>query len=231
VDLRILYEDDRLVAVDKPAGIVVHPTYKHSGGTLLDALRARSAEWPPGMNPTVVGRLDKDTSGIVVFAKSREAHAALQRSLAADGEKDYLAIVQGSVEIERGTIELPLMIDPTDRRRVVVSPSGSPSVTQVERLASTGEVSVLRCRLITGRRHQIRVHLAARGWPLIGDVVYGARVPGFPRHALHAWRLSFTHPAGRGRVTVDAPIPAAFQALAVSAGVHLTIFKSITHVA
>lgn len=191
--LEILFEDEWLLAVDKPAGIVVHPTYKNVGGTLLDDLRARD----PGAVLSVVSRLDKLTSGVVVIAKSAAAHAALQR-IWPEAEKEYLAVVEGRVDPERGDIDLPLGTDPSDRRRRIVRGDGAPSVTRYERhtyidVGPSGR-SVLRCWPVTGRRHQIRVHLAARGWPVSGDAVYGRPLEGFPRHALHALRISLRHP-------------------------------------
>jgi 23S rRNA pseudouridine1911/1915/1917 synthase len=191
--LEILFEDEWLIAVDKPAGLVVHPTYKNVGGTLLDELRARE----PGAVLSVVSRLDKLTSGVVVIAKSSAIHAALQRSWPA-AEKEYLAVVEGRVEPDRGAIDLPLETDPADRRRRIVRPDGAPSLTRYERLtyidvAPAGR-SALRCWPVTGRRHQIRVHLAARGWPVAGDAVYGSPIDGFGRHALHALRVRLAHP-------------------------------------
>jgi 23S rRNA pseudouridine1911/1915/1917 synthase len=201
--LEILYEDEWLLAVDKPAGLVVHPTYKNVAGTLLDAVRERE----PSVRFSVAGRLDKLTSGIVVLAKSPEAHAALQRSWP-EAEKDYLAVVQGCAD-ERGRIALAIGADPADRRRRIVTLLGAGSITDFERLAYDTSIdrSLLRCRLLTGRRHQIRVHLAARGWPVVGDAVYGQALEGFPRHALHAHRLVMAHPATGRPLTVEAAVP------------------------
>ena len=237
----ILYEDDHLLAVNKPAGTVVHPSYKNVAGTLLDALRAYSHDWPDDQRPSIVGRLDKLTSGIVVAAKTAALHALLQRAMAArEAEKDYLAVVYGRVEIASGEIDLRLRHDPTDRRMIVTSPAeGVASLTRFERLASVDApaigLSLLLCRLITGRRHQIRVHLAARGWPIVGDPVYGEprwteivdpplaeTVRTFPRQALHAWRLAFTHPITRARLVVDAPPPRDLDDLLASTGLRLT---------
>jgi 23S rRNA pseudouridine1911/1915/1917 synthase len=205
VDLEILFEDDHLLAVNKPAGIVVHPTYKNVAGTLLDALRAHISG---SCNPTIVGRLDKDTSGLVIAAKNAAIHAALQRSLSSsDSEKEYLAVVSGRVDPTTGVITAPLRVDPGDRRRVVVSEEGSACETRYEVIDSTGERTLLRCHLITGRRHQIRVHLASKGWPIVGDGVYGEPLEGFPRHALHAWRASFAHPVSGGRLEIEARLP------------------------
>jgi 23S rRNA pseudouridine1911/1915/1917 synthase len=204
--LEILFEDEHLIAIDKPAGLVVHPAYKNATGTLLDELRARE----PRATLSVIGRLDKLTSGIVVVAKSAAMHAALQKCWPR-ADKEYLAVVEGCVEPVRGEIDLPLGTDPADRRRRIVRPDGAPSRTVYERLTyiDVGPPgrSVLRCRLVTGRRHQIRVHLAARGWPVVGDAVYGTPIEGFARHALHAGRIRFDHPSNGRALLVEAPLP------------------------
>jgi 23S rRNA pseudouridine1911/1915/1917 synthase len=208
MSLDILYEDEWLLAVDKPAGLVVHPTYKNAGATLLDVLGARE----PAAPLSVVGRLDKLTSGVVVLAKGAETHAALQR-VWPDVEKDYLAIVDGAVAPQRGEIDLPLGADPADRRRRIVRPDGAPSVTRFERLGADATRSILRCRPLTGRRHQIRVHLAARGWPVVGDAVYGRALGGFPRHALHARRVGLVHPVTGAGIRLEAAVPEEILAL------------------
>src|SRR5215467_2109719 len=210
MSLEILFEDQYLLAVNKPAGLVVHPAYKNVDGTLLDELRARDAS----ALLSVVGRLDKLTSGIVVLAKSAAVHAALQKRWK-DAQKEYLAVVSGRVDPASGSIDLPLGTDPADRRRRVVRPDGAPCVTRFERLDydEMSDRSLLRCRLMTGRRHQIRAHLAARGWPIVGDGVYGRAVAGFPRHALHAWRLALAHPQDGRTVTIRAEMPEEFVSL------------------
>ena len=177
IALSVLYEDDQLIALDKPPGIVVHPTYKHAGGTVMNALLGLARGWPRGQRPSIVGRLDMLTSGIMLVAKSAGAHAALQRTMASrQSEKDYLAVVYGRVNVARGQISAPLRLD-RDRRRMVVAAAGAESLTRFVRLARAKApacgLSVLRCRLVTGRRHQIRVHLASRGWPIVGDPKYG----------------------------------------------------------
>jgi 23S rRNA pseudouridine1911/1915/1917 synthase len=225
IALDVLYEDDDLLVVNKPAGMVVHPTYAHAAHTMMNALLWRARDWPGGQRPTLVGRLDKFTSGLVVVARTRAVHAALQRALTSGAsEKHYLAVVYGRVNTRTGTINLPLGRDARDRRRMVVSATGAPSETRFERLARTplrsAGLSLLRCRLMTGRMHQIRVHLAARGWPIVGDAKYGramspavgdreiaAALQGFTRQALHAWCVEFTHPVTRARVSVEAPVP------------------------
>jgi len=231
--LEILYEDDDLLVVVKPAGLVAHPTARQRDGTLLNALlwRAGTAGW----TPRLVQRLDRDTSGVLVAAKSAAAHAALQ-SPAAAFEKDYLAVVWGRPVPPRGRLESALGRDPLDRRRMMVRTSGAPSSTEYERLArSRGEaagLSLVRCRLGTGRTHQIRVHLAERGWPIVGDPVYGApprrrladaaadrAARGFPRQALHAWRLAFQPPGAQGRLTFEARLPDDIARLLDAAGI------------
>jgi 23S rRNA pseudouridine1911/1915/1917 synthase len=209
--LDIRYEDDHIVVVNKPPGQVAHPAFRHSSGTLLNALLAHaSGAWMPAL----VGRLDKGTSGLVLVAKSKPVQASLQRLSNANAiEKDYLAVVQGKPP-GRGLIDLALDRDPWDARRVTVRDRGGvPSVTKFERLRSVKIgpdrwLSLVRCRLVTGRMHQIRVHLAAKGWPIVGDATYGVTFAGMDRQALHAARLAFVHPASAARIEVTAPPPA-----------------------
>ena len=233
----VLYEDDHVVAVDKPAGLVVHPTFKHPAGTLMNALLGRAGRWPAGQRPSILGRLDKLTSGVVLAAKTRDIHAALQRAAM---QKIYLAVVYGRLPAARGTIDLRLALDSRDRRRVVASADvGAASVTRFERLARApaprAGLALLRCTLETGRRHQIRAHLQARGWPIVGDPVYGeprwtrvddprlaATLRAFPRQALHAAHLSFVHPITGSPITIDAPLPDDFAALLQATGLRLT---------
>jgi 23S rRNA pseudouridine1911/1915/1917 synthase len=233
--LDVLYEDDDLLAINKPAGIVVHPSYRNTTGTVLNAvlwhMQSRlpsEASGEPGGEPrdgpSIVQRLDKQTSGIMLVAKRRTVHAAIQRAMYRNElEKDYLAVVVGRPSPARGTIDLALDRDPWDRRRVVVRDrGGQPSVTKYQRLAvsRTAGVSLVRCRLVTGRTHQIRVHLSARGWPILGDPTYGPRtlpriedektrevVAGFSRQALHAWRVAFAHPTSGAPLEIVAPLP------------------------
>jgi 23S rRNA pseudouridine1911/1915/1917 synthase len=208
----VLYRDEHMTVVHKPAGVVVHPTYKNPSGTLLDALRATGGYAGPDERPSIVGRLDRLTSGVVIAARTAIAHAALQRTLASeDSEKLYVAIVDGVVDAERGEIDLPLKVDPADRRRTIVAPDGARSLTRFERRLVGNGLTVLHCRPLTGRRHQIRVHLAARGWPVVGDAVYGRARLDFPRHALHAWRVSFTDPFTGAQQMWEAPVPPAFD--------------------
>ena len=242
VRLEVLYEDDYLLALDKPAGVVVHPAYKNTTGTVMNALLWRAREWPAPQRPSIVGRLDKLTSGIVVVAKTAAAHAALQRAMAArDTDKDYLAVVYGRVNVVNGEISFRLRRDPGDRRRVVASRTvGAQSLTRFERLARVraphAGLSLVRCTLVTGRTHQIRVHLAARGWPVVGDPVYGeprwskvgdpvlaTALRTFPRQALHAWRLALTHPVTRARLFLEAPVPRDLEKLLTVTGLSPTM--------
>jgi 23S rRNA pseudouridine1911/1915/1917 synthase len=230
--LDLLFEDDYLLATNKPAGLVVHPTHAHPSGTLMNALLWHARRWPSTHRPSIVGRLDKLTSGIVVVAKTATMHAVLQRVMtASDSEKEYLAIVYGRVNVAAGRIGLRLSRDRIDRRKVVASEHrGVESLTRFERLgrmpAPRAGLALLRCRLVTGRTHQIRAHLAARGWPLVGDPVYGEprwsqvvdppladALRAFPRQALHAWRLALVHPVTRARLELQAPLPLDMQSL------------------
>jgi len=239
IDLDILFEDDHFLVVNKPAGMVMHPTFHHGEGTIMNALMWHAREWPEGARPSLVQRLDKLTSGVVVIAKTREVHAALQRALARRGGKDYLAVVYGKISPGRGTIDLRLARDRKDRRRVVASETdGAASVTKYERLAyvkaPSAGLSLVRCTLLTGRMHQIRVHLSAAGWPIVGDSSYGqprwrdvadvelaSSLRKFPRQALHAWRLAFRHPFGGQTMEFEAPLPDDFRALLTTTGLNL----------
>jgi 23S rRNA pseudouridine1911/1915/1917 synthase len=244
VRLDVLYEDGHLLALDKPAGVVVHPTYKHAEGTVMNALLWHARGWPVTERPSLVGRLDKLTSGVLVVAKTAAVHAVLQRTMASSSsEKAYLAVVYGRVQVARGDIGLRLSTDRGDRRKVVASAAvGAPSLTRFERLARVkapnAGLSLLCCRLVTGRTHQIRVHLAARGWPLVGDPVYGeprwsqiidpalaATLAAFPRQALHAWRVSLIHPATGERLLLEAPLPRDFDGLLNASGLHSDVLS------
>ena len=240
----VLYEDDVMLVVDKPAGVVVHPAHRNRTGTLMNALLWHARAWAGGQRPSLVGRLDRLTSGLVVVARSAPAHKALQAAMASDATvKEYLALVYGRVNAARGEIDLCLRRDPGDRRRVVASAGvGAPSLTRFERLArgsaSQAGLSLLRCRLVTGRTHQIRVHLAARGWPIVGDPTYGAprwreigdpvvaaALRDFPRQALHAWRLTIRHPLTGEALALESPIPPDLDALLRCCGVTHSVFS------
>lgn len=237
IPIEVLYEDEHLLVVNKPAGMVVHPTYRNASGTVMNGLLERALDWPAWQRPSLVNRLDKATSGLLVVAKSADLHAQLQRVFSSDEtEKDYLAVVYGAVDEAHGEIDLRLSHDPDDRRRIVASRiDGAESLTRFVRLASVPApgvgLSLLRCRLLTGRTHQIRVHLTSRGWGLVGDPMYGeprwtgiadpelaAVLRTFPRQALHASRTAFTHPATAARIVVDAPLPDDISQLLDAAG-------------
>jgi 23S rRNA pseudouridine1911/1915/1917 synthase len=224
--LSVLFEDEHLLALDKPPGIVVHPTKGHRDGTVLNALMAR--DWVEGQQPGLVNRLDRGTSGVLLVAKTPAIHAALARNLRRkDAEKEYLAVIYGTPPFSKGRIELRILRDPEERTRMTTSKSeGRESVTLYERMAGNGSLSLLRCRLLTGRTHQIRVHLKSQGWLIVGDPLYGEprwkgiMEPGlaelcrdFPRQALHAARLSFVHPATGVAIEIAAPVPEDLKAL------------------
>ena len=213
-ELDIVYEDEWLLAVNKPPGTVVHPSYKQAGGTLLNTVLWRLRDRDDA-RPGILTRLDKDTSGLVVVALTAGVHATMQRD-AGEGRisKQYLAIVRGSPRPTRGRIDLPLGRDPADRRRVVVTPGGAPSETRYDVAAwlEKGRAFV-RCELVTGRTHQIRVHLAARGWPIVGDPLYGEADAAIGRQALHAWRGALPHPVTRERLELIARPPDDFARL------------------
>ena len=214
-DLRIAYEDEHLLVVDKPAGMVVHPSAGHSGGTLVQALVDRGiAGGDVPERPGIVHRLDRDTSGLLVVARSEEAYGRLQalvRQRALD--RRYLALVRGTPRSRSGRIEAPIGRDRHDPlRRSLDTDTPKDAITHfgVERLLPGH--TLLAIRLETGRTHQIRVHLAAIGLPVVGDPVYG--VPDFElgRQFLHANRLSIPHPFGGGNVEAESPLPAELQA-------------------
>jgi 23S rRNA pseudouridine1911/1915/1917 synthase len=215
--LTILYEDDDVLLIDKPPGTVVHPSYKQASGTLLNAVLAR-LQTRPGLQPGIVTRLDKHTSGIVLIALTPAVHAALQRAgEAGHVRKQYLAAVRGRPVPPSGRILHPLGRDPEDRRRMIATAGGAPSETRYElqsvHASASGDESLVRCELVTGRTHQIRVHLATAGWPVIGDRTYGTPDDRIGRQALHAWRIAFAHPRDGRTIELESPMPADMAAL------------------
>lgn len=220
IPLPVVYEDDTLLVVDKPAGMVVHPGPGHAAGTLVNALLARYPELAgePDERPGIVHRLDRDTSGLLVIARHPTVRQALQRQFQARRvDKTYLALLEGELQPPWGRIEAPIGRDPRHRQRMTVMPEGREAVTEYrvrERFrygsgSSTGHYTLVEAHPWTGRTHQIRVHFASIGHPVVGDRVYGHRRVHLPvsRQFLHAWRLEFDHPRSGERLQFEAPLP------------------------
>jgi 23S rRNA pseudouridine1911/1915/1917 synthase len=243
IPLSVIFEDSEILVLDKPPGLVAHPAVGHRDGTLVNALLHRSKDWAgPADRPGLVHRLDKDTSGVLIIAKTERAMAVLGRAMKERSlEKDYLAVVYGRPAVIKGKIDLGILRDPRDRKRMATSKNaGRASSTFYELLSessgSLGGLSLLKCRLVTGRTHQIRVHLKALNLPVVGDTVYGSpRWKGlkdetlreacktFPRQALHAWRLGIRHPATGEAMTFTAPVPADMAGLLSAAGLEASV--------
>jgi 23S rRNA pseudouridine1911/1915/1917 synthase len=222
IALPVVFEDPHLLVLDKPAGLVVHPAPGHWSGTLLNGLLAHHAAAATLPRGGIVHRLDKDTSGLMVVGKSVPATLALARAIAARSvRREYLAIAHGRVPPEPFSVDAPIGRDPRVRVRMAVVASGRPARTEVRPLGSALGCSVLACALQTGRTHQIRVHLAARGHPLVADALYGgAPALGLARQALHAARLGFVHPVTGAALAFAASPPsdlgAALDALGIT---------------
>jgi 23S rRNA pseudouridine1911/1915/1917 synthase len=243
-DLTIAYEDDDLIVIDKPAGLVVHPAPGHAGGTLVNALIAHCGDSLSGIGgvrrPGIVHRLDKDTSGLIVVAKNDAAHRGLAEQFADHGrsgplERAYLAFVWGAPQPSSGTIVASLARSRHNREKIAVvsDESGRHAITHYAVVETYGEASLVRCHLETGRTHQIRVHLAHRGHPLLGDGVYGAAfrtkaarldapareaLASLGRQALHAELLGFAHPRTGETLRFESKLPADMAALEAALG-------------
>lgn len=215
IPLDVLYEDDALLAINKAAGMVVHPAAGHASGTLVNAVLSHAPDIVTGNaeRPGIVHRLDRDTSGVMLIAKNDLALHELQRQFAArEIHKVYLALVNGIVKTPRGKIEAPLSRDPHDRKKIAIAtmPHAREAVTVFHVLAHTEKYTLLRVEPETGRTHQIRVHLAFLKHPVVADSVYGKKRNdlGLVRQFLHAWRITFKHPLSHHEMTLTAPLPA-----------------------
>jgi 23S rRNA pseudouridine1911/1915/1917 synthase len=211
---RIAYEDEHLLVVDKSAGVVVHPAKGHHEDTLSQLLAGVAGGGDP-QRAGIVHRLDRDTSGLLVVARSEEAHAKLQRALQRrEIEREYLALVQGRPPARSGTIDAPIGRDARVRTRMAVGGAHAREArTHFELDKALASTSLLRLKLETGRTHQIRVHLQAIGHPVLGDPEYGSgETLGLQRQFLHATRLAFAHPISGERIDVRSPLPADLQA-------------------
>ena len=230
IPLDVLYEDAHLIVINKPPGLVIHPAAGNPDGTLVNALLAhcRDLSGIGGVErPGIVHRLDKDTSGVLIAAKTDLAHRALSLSFRwRTTDKRYLAVAYGQPKTDEGVVDAPIARHPVERKRMAVVPGGRQARTLWWVRERFDAAFLVECRLVTGRTHQVRVHLAHIGHALVGDPVYAGRQwrsiedPGaaaacrdFPRQALHAWKLTITHPASGEPMTFEAPIPADIRAL------------------
>ncbi len=215
--LAVVYEDEDVLVIDKPAGLVVHPAPGHPTDTLANALRARYPDLEIGgaLRPGIVHRLDKDTSGLLVVAKHDRALASLVDQMKRRAvRKEYVALVHGNLPRDAGVIDAPLGRHPHERKRMAVVPGGREARTHFRVLERFGQYTLVEARLETGRTHQIRVHFAALGHPLAGDPVYGASREALPlrRQFLHACRLGFALPGSGREVLFESPLPADLRA-------------------
>jgi 23S rRNA pseudouridine1911/1915/1917 synthase len=226
ISIKVVFEDDQLLVIDKPAGLVVHPAAGHAAGTLLNGLLHHNATQANLPRAGIVHRLDRDTTGLMVVAKTLEAHASLVAQLQDKSlYREYEAVVQG-VMTGGGKVDAPIGRHPTDRKRMAVIPSGKPAVTHYRVTERFRGHTLIRVQLETGRTHQIRVHMTHIRYPLVGDPTYGrlrfpagasaelrAMLHGFSRQALHARRLGLIHPETDQEMMFESPLPADFEAL------------------
>ncbi|HJT63160.1 MAG TPA: RluA family pseudouridine synthase [Candidatus Limnocylindria bacterium] len=232
IPIRVVYEDDDLLVVDKPAGLVVHPSAGHPTGTLVHALLGRAVSRGESLGavagvgrPGIVHRLDRDTSGLIVVAKTDAAQASLMSQFGDRSiEKEYLALVHGAAPAVRGRIEAPVGRHPRDRQRMAVVSGGRAAMTDYEALGAAGGYTLLRLQPRTGRTHQLRAHLAYLGLPIAGDLRYGGGVGpgGLRRQFLHAAELAFARPADDARVSVWSELPDDLAASLAATGISAT---------
>ena len=217
MELKIVYEDQDVIVIDKPKGLVVHPAAGHQDDTLVNGLMYARADALSGINgvlrPGIVHRIDKDTSGLLIVAKHDASHIFLASQLKDHTlARTYEAIVCGSFREDSGTVDVPIGRHPTDRKRMSVTDRGKEAITHWEVIARYRGYTHIRCRLETGRTHQIRVHMAHLGHPILGDMVYGRKKPelGQETQCLHARQLSFMHPTTGKTVEVESELPEYF---------------------
>lgn len=219
IPLDVVYEDEDVIVVNKPVGLVVHPAPGHPDGTLVNALLYHCGDSLSGVNgvlrPGIVHRIDRDTSGLIIAAKNDRAHLALAEQLQDHSlARTYAAVTVGGLKEDEGTIDAPIGRHPVDRKRMAVDwKNGKRAVTHYTVLGRYPGYTYVECRLETGRTHQIRVHMASIGHPLLGDVVYGSKKPwpGLAGQCLHARKLRFVHPSTGKLVEVECPLPEWFE--------------------
>lgn len=217
ISIDILYEDAAIAVVNKPCGMVVHPAAGNETGTLVNALlyHLQGLSGIGGMlRPGIVHRLDKDTSGLLLIAKSDAAHITLTDAFKSRKvSKQYIAVVDGHVKTDTGRIEAPIARHPKNRKQMAVDPNGKAAITEYQVLERISKTSYVLVNLVTGRTHQIRVHFAYMGHPILGDRVYGGKKTqdAASRLMLHAWRVAFAHPITGQEMRFEAPVPNAFS--------------------